>query len=102
MRLELAPAAKRDLKSIKDYIANELCNPSAAVNTVNDIVNDYKLLADNKKLGESLEAKIGIKNPYRFLISGNYYVFYVIRKDRIRISRVLNTRQDYIAILFGR
>ena len=102
MKLELAPAAKRDLKSIKDYITNELCNPSVAVNTVNGIVKDYKLLIDNKNLGASLEAKIGIRNPYRYLISGNYYIFYVVKKDCIRISRVLNTRQDYIAIIFGR
>ncbi|MBP1537258.1 MAG: type II toxin-antitoxin system RelE/ParE family toxin [Ruminococcus sp.] len=102
MRLELSPAASRDLKSIRDYITNELCNPTAAVNTVNGIVKDYKLLTDNKNLGESLEAKLGIKNPYRFLVSGNYYIFYKIKKDRIQISRVLNTRQDYIAILFGR
>lgn len=101
MRIELAPAASRDLKAIKDYITNELCNPTAAVNTVNSIIKDYKHLIDNNNLGASLEAKIGVKNPYRYLVSGNYYIFYKVKKDRIQISRVLNTRQDYIAIIFG-
>ena len=44
MKLVIAPAAKEDLREIKEYISVKLCNPTAAVNVVKKIIKDYKML----------------------------------------------------------
>lgn len=99
MKLVIAPAAKEDLKEIKEYISVKLCNPAAAVNVVKRIIKDYRMLPDTPEIGIPLDRKIDVKTPFRFIISGNYLVFYQINHDTIEVHRVLYKGRDYFRIL---
>ena len=99
MKLVIAPAAKEDLKEIKEYISVKLCNPTAAVNVVKRIIIDYRMLQDTPEIGIPLDRKIDVKTPFRFIISGNYLVFYQINHDTVEVHRVLYKGRDYFRIL---
>ena len=92
--------AQSDLDEIWEYISVELCNPQAAENTVNKIMNMVDELKDFSEIGALLSSVTEVEGDYRFLISGNYIVFYrVIEKD-VYIDRALYGRRDYLRILF--
>lgn len=44
---------------------------------------------------------MSIKTDYRYLVCGNYNVFYRIETDSVKIVRVLNARRNFMAVLFG-
>lgn len=95
-----SPEAQNDLDEIWEYISVELCNPQAAENTVNKIMDTVDELKDFSEIGALLSPVTEVESDYRFLISGNYMIFYrVIDKD-VYIDRVLYGRRDYLRILF--
>ena len=99
-RLELTPKAVDDLNDIYHYITDDLQNLQAAVHTVESIIQKYELLADQPGIGTSLESVLHIPNKYRFLVSGNYLIFYTVDSSSVRIMRILYGKRDYIKILF--
>ena len=100
MKIRVTPAALQDLKDIKSYIADDLSNPSAAVNTVKRIISTYKKLSDTPLMGTLLQQSIHLDIPFRFLVSGSYLIFYKVT-DNIEIHRIIYGRRDYIRILFN-
>ena len=76
--LRINPTAKQDLFDIKEYITDEFDNPSAAINVVSKIVNSYEKLKEFPMLGGDLASKINIVTDYRYLITGNYIIFYKV------------------------
>lgn len=99
--LRLTPAAMNDLENIKEYISETLCNPIAAQRTVKRIVDDCTLLKVSPFMGALLSSKVAVKTDYRYLVSGNYIVFYKADENYVSIYRILYGRRDYIKILFG-
>jgi len=100
MKLVIAPSAKDDLKEIKEYISVELSNPISATNVVKRIINSYKALKDIPEIGIPLDRKINVETSFRFIISGNYLVFYKISNDTVEIHRILYKGRNYIRVLF--
>lgn len=99
-KIRINPLARKDLLDIKDYITNELDSPTAAVNVVLKIIESYEKLKEFPMLGIELSSKIDVVTDYRYLITGNYIVFYKIDDNYVSIYRILYTRRDYIKILF--
>lgn len=99
-KIRINPLARKDLLDIKDYITNELDSPTAAVNVVLKIIESYEKLKEFPMLGIELSSKIDVVTDYRYLITGNYIVFYKIDDNYASIYRILYTRRDYIKILF--
>lgn len=100
MKIRISPLALQDLKDIREYISVKLCNPTAAERIIRKIVSSYSQLTESPFIGTSLDTKINIATPHRYLVSGNYLVFYKINDDFIEIIRVIYGRRDYIKILF--
>jgi addiction module RelE/StbE family toxin len=98
-----SPEALRDLEKIGDYIAEQLKNPIAALNTVNGIQYRIDKLADFPLMGSLLSALYDDVDvgDYRFLVCLNYLAFYRAEGDNVHIDRVIYGRRDYITILFG-
>jgi len=90
-----------DLEQIGDYIALTLKNPTAALNTLDKIQNKIEKLKDSPLLGTPLSSHIEKETDYRFLICGNYLVFYRPQENNVYIDRVMYSKRDYIAVLFG-
>jgi plasmid stabilization system protein ParE len=91
----------QDLEEIGDYIADTLKSPIAALNTVNKIQDAVDRLASFPQIGSPLSSIKTVETDYRFLVCGNYLVFYRESKDKVYIDRILYGRRDYMAILFG-
>lgn len=99
-KIRYSAVAIQDLEQIGDYIADTLKSPIAALNTVNKIQDTVDKLADFPFIGSLLSGVVKTETNYRFLVCGNYLVFYRAQTDSVYISRVLYGRRDYMAILF--
>lgn len=102
MRIEYKSAALRDITETRDYIRNTLKNRQAAQKLVTAILHAVSLLADNPMMGTPLDSKYELDTDIRFLVVAKQLVFYRLAgDDLISVIRVLDGRQDYLAILFG-
>lgn len=100
-KIRINPIAQQDLTEIKAYIDDELCNPKAAARIVKKIIDSYSKLEQFPSMGAPLSSIVRMQTNYRFLVCGNYLVFYEADEDFVSISRVLYGRRDYLQILFG-
>ena len=100
-KLHLSPEAQEDLSEIKAYIAEDLENPQAALSTVTKITKTIRMLQDHALIGTPLSAVADGNSDYRYLVSGNYMVFYRVAGKDVFIDRVLYGRRDYLRILFA-
>ena len=99
--IEYSPEAVKDLQGIDEYISVELDNAQSAERIVDDIIRKIDMLSELPELGASLSSRVDVKTDYRYLVCGNYNVFYRIEIDKVKIVRVLNARRNFMAILFG-
>lgn len=94
-----SPEALADLDGIWSYIVSELCNPEAAEQTVGKIMDTVDNLEEFPNMGTCLSAVTEVESDYRFLVSGNYLIFYRAAQQQVFIDRVLYGKRDYIHIL---
>ena len=98
----ISPEAGRDLAELRRYIAEELKNPGSARNTVNGILKNIRSLGRFPEQGPSVEALTGFPTDLRILLCGNHIALYRIENGTVLISRIIDARQDYLRILFGK
>lgn len=99
-RVSVSPKARRDLLGIRDYIAEELANPDAALHILGELRATIESLQTMPERGRPLDSVLGIHTEYRFLVCENFRIFYLYDGDLVEIVRVLHTLQDYMRALF--
>lgn len=100
MKIRITPDALNDLKEIKYYIENDLSNYVAASNIIKRIIKDYSLLESFPHMGTPLSTKVPFDTDYRFLVNGNYIIFYKADDEYVSIYRILYGWRDYLKIIF--
>ena len=100
MKIRVTPIALNDLMEIKRYIEKDLSNPIAAKNVIKGIIEDYSRLESSPHMGTSLSTKVAFDTDYRFIVSGNYLIFYKVDEEYVSIYRILYGRRDYLKIIF--
>lgn len=100
MNLRYTPAAIFDLEEISVFISDVLFNPEAAHRIIDSISKSCEHLKEQPLLGIELRKKTGRNVEGRCLISGQYIIIYDL-DDAVSILRVLDSRVDYLRILFG-
>ena len=95
-----SPESRRDLDDIWDYIVLELQNRSAAERMIDRIMDAVDPLKKFAEMGTPLSSIADVGTDYRFLVSGNYMVFYHVQGSDVYIDRVLYGRRDYMSVLF--
>ena len=98
--IKLSPSAILDLVKIYNYYYEDLVNPTAARKILDRIITDYTALKENPNLGFSLKKKLLINCDYRALACKRYLIFYRYINNQILISRILDSKRDYLKILF--
>jgi plasmid stabilization system protein ParE len=88
------------MDEIWDYIYSELCSLNTAERTIGKIMTAIDRLADFPQLGPLLSSIAELESDYRFLVCGNYMVFYRVIGSVVYVDRVLYGRQNYIQTLF--
>lgn len=100
--LRYSPASLQDLRDIRRYITEELGVPDTAGRILQDIVTACEKLAEFPQMGAGLFSVLPLRGDYRYLVCGNYLVFYRINGQCAEIHRVLYRGRDYLRVLFGR
>ena len=98
--IHYSPESRRDLDDIWDSIVLELQNRSAAERVIDHIMNAVDPLKNFAEMGTPLSSIADVGTDYRFLVSGNYMVFYRVQGNDVYIDRVLYGRSDYMSSLF--
>ena len=78
-KIHYSPESRRDLDDIWDYIVLELQNRSAAERVIDHIMNAVDPLKNFAEMGTPLSSIADVGTDYRFLVSGNYMVFYRVQ-----------------------
>ena len=99
-KIVFSPEARQDLADTGDYIAFKLRNKSAARSLLGRIQKAVMSLAQFPESGTPLSFS-GPNYVYRYLICGNYMIFYHFSENTVHIDRILYGRRDYLSILFG-
>ena len=92
---------KKPMKLFADEMCERLNNETAAKKLTRRVYDAIMLLEDNPYMGTELRRKFGVETDLRFLVVAKQMVFYrVVENDHIEVTRVLDGRQDYLALLF--
>jgi len=95
-RIEITELAEKDLEDVGDYIAFELLNPKAALNTVQGIraqINKLECFPERNELDEDpILAAFGVRMDYY----RNYKIYYVAdnEKNIVYVIRILHMLVD--------
>lgn len=100
-KIHLSHEAQSDLEGIKRYISKELENSGAAISTTKEITQTIRILQTYAEAGTLLSSIADTDGTYRFLVSGNYLIFYRVDEHDIYVDRILYGRRDYLRILLG-
>lgn len=99
-KIHYSSESRRDLDGIWDYIVLDLQNRSAAERVIDHIMDAVDPLKNFAEMGTPLSSIADIGTDYRFLVSGNYMVFYRVQGNDVYIDRVLYGHSDYMSVLF--
>lgn len=97
VKIRINPLATLDLKEIKDYISED--SIEAGIKTVKEIIEKIENLAEFPELGVMLMYRIRLRSKYRYIISGQYIIFYIYEQRVVSIQRILHGKRDYMSLL---
>ena len=99
--VDLTPKAQKDISAILDYIALDLCAPTAALHLNAKFLEQIEQLEAFPLCGEIYISEIPLKHEYRRLVVDNYLIFYTVNEDTktVSIMHVVYGSSDYLAIL---
>lgn len=101
MRIKFKKTAVEDMRATERYIREQLNNPSAAAKLTRRVYDAIMLLEDNPFMGTELCSCYAVDTDIRFLVVAKQIVFYrVVGNEYVEVTRVLDGRQDYMALLF--
>lgn len=103
MKLNYTPEAISDIQEIRRYSKHTLRNPAAAARIAKAILDTCSSLKVFPEMGMSVKGKTGFETDLRMLLCENWIAVYRIEPDSdvISAARILDSRQDYMRILFG-
>lgn len=96
MKLRINPLVVKDLKEIRDFIADD--NPDKAAETIDNIYKTFENVQKFPGLGADLSKRVSFKTDYKYAIWENYIVLYKIGNEYVEIYRVVNRFQDITRI----
>lgn len=100
MKIIYKKTAIDDLSNTENYIISQSNNKQAAQKLKSTLVNTISLLKDNPYLGPKMSDRFHVDTSLRYLVISKQLVFYNIKNDNIEIIRILDSRQDYLSLLF--
>lgn len=101
MELVWSPDTLDDIERAIDYISSDLDSPLAAERLLNSIFEKAQLFSDFPGAGTALHTQSGIDTGYRYMICGNWTIFFCLQDAQALVVRVLYGKSDYMRTLFG-
>lgn len=98
--IQFSPLAKEDLIKLKIYLESEFDKEIASI-IIKRIIEHIKRFEAFPLMGRPLINVINIPTDYMYFVIEKNYVFYRIEMQSVKIVRILDTRRDFINVLFG-
>ena len=98
-QLKIFPLAKLDMEQIFNYIAVDLCNPTAAIRQINDFENAFENVCAFPKSCPYMKNEYVKDKSLRKLVVNNYIAFYRVKNNEIQVVRVLYGMRNYETLL---
>jgi plasmid stabilization system protein ParE len=98
--IQFTPLAKEDLIKIKVYLEEEF-DVKTASEKIKQLLISIKRFEELPLMGRPLMNVIDIPTDYMYFVLEKNYVFYRLEKETVKIIRIIDTRQNYLNILFG-
>lgn len=98
-QLKIYPLARLDMEQIFNYIAVELCNPTAAIGQINDFEKAFDNICSFPESCPFINNEYVKDKSLRKLVVNNYIAFYRIRDKEIEVVRVLYGMRNYETLL---
>lgn len=92
LKLRINPIVAKDLKSIRDYIAED--NDEYAGKTIKEIYGKFENLQIFPKMGADLSKRVSFRTDYRYAIWEDYVIIFKVSDEYVEIYRVINRYQD--------
>jgi toxin ParE1/3/4 len=89
--------AQRDLQQIYDYAATEA--PLHADAFIDRLLDAIESLEEHGERGPAPRDPVLRRRGYRYLIHGEYLIFYKVLPRQVRVCRVLRGRRAYQHLL---
>ena len=99
INLVIFPLAEKDIKSIYDYVSEELANPIAANNFIDDLNDTFQKMVMFPKMYPIMDNPFIKDKAVRKALVKSYLVFYKVETNEIQVLRVLHSRSDYQTLL---
>ncbi len=98
-RLKIFPLAQTDMENIFAYIAEELKNPTAAIDQINDFEKAFENICVFPESCPVIDNEYVKDKTLRKLAVNNYIAFFRIKDKDIQVVRVLYGMRNYQDLL---
>jgi plasmid stabilization system protein ParE len=98
--LSLSAEARRDLRNIHDYIADEKESPQTALKVIEKILDRIEDILRLPDSGTLLSAQVNFPTTYRYVRAAGYLIFYRREDNQIFVDKIIHGKRNYITILF--
>ena len=96
LKLRINPIVARDLKSIRDYVAEH--NEEYAAKTIKEIYGKFENLQMFPGMRAHLSKRVSFRTNYKYATWEDYVIIYKVNKEYVEIYRVINRYQDITRI----
>ena len=96
LKLRINPIVAKDLKNIKDYIAED--NEEYAIKTIKEIYGKFENLQMFPGMGADLSKRVSFRTDYKYAIWEDYVIIYIVSNEFVEIYRVIYQYQDITRI----
>ena len=97
--LKVFPMAQKDMEQIFEYIAVQLCNPTAAIGQINDFEKAFESVCAFPESCPQIQNEYVKDKSLRKLVVNNYIAFYRVKDNEVQIVRVLYGMRNYESLL---
>ena len=88
LKLRINPVVAYDLKSIRDYIAED--NEEYALKTIKEIYEKFQNIQLFPEIGSDLSKRVSFRTDYKYAVWEDYVIIYKISNEFVEIYRVIN------------
>ncbi len=96
LKLRINPIVAKDLKNIRDYIAED--NEEYAAKTIKEIYGKFEYLRMFPGMGSDLSMRVSFRTDYKYAIWEEYTIIYKAGDKYLEIYRVINRYQEITRI----
>ncbi len=100
-KLKALPLFESDLRNALNYIKYELHNDFAANSLARKVQQAVAKRLENPLGSAPIRLNAELSKAHYKIRIGNYYAFYVVKKDEMELRRFIYARQDLDKILGG-